>query len=200
MIETANRLVRRTRWAGVILLATLLAGSAGCEDDSYEPKPYKPTPRPTQKLEDSLQPVTTGVGESRAKPYPTANPSPAIVVNGYGFRSENLPAAWLAKTVEQTELVMAANSAWDQLDSEVYGMVPGSGGYTLIRRRNIVTIRVLKATTAEEIGSKVFKGPEPGGFPDKWNFDFSSHTDYLDGEAVSAQTIIDWLRQFVEHP
>jgi hypothetical protein len=192
-----DRISHRMTWGTAAVLAGLLVGLTGCEgssDDSSD----TPAVESTSSIEATLSPVTTGEGDSRATPYPTANPSPSIVVEtgslSYQFRSEDLAPGWLTESVAQTELVIDANISWQEINSASYGYTA-----TLTRRRNVAHIRVLNATTAEEVAVKDFTGKDPGGFPATWTFNSALSTEYLDGEEVADATINDWLRTYIEH-
>jgi hypothetical protein len=107
--------------------------------------------------------------------------------------NSSLPALWQAMNVSQTELVASVSYREVELNRIRY-RVSGGGSVYVMRIRIDTVITLYEAQTGATIDTITFQGVEPVGFPSRLPYG----TQYLFGEKASHETVIDWLKEFVE--
>ena len=159
-----------------------------------------PTPVPTQSLSsmiEALAAVAQGSGvadaaayeKSKAGIHPIVVLAPEDEVEDWNWE---LPTSWQPLYVSQTELVALVKYRDVELNKTRY-KGSGSGWIYVTRVRIDTVVTLFEARTGATVDTKTFTGVEPVGFPPT----LPSGTQYLYGETVPHETVVDWLKPFV---
>lgn len=108
--------------------------------------------------------------------------------------NSSLPASWRPLNISQAELVAVIMYRNVDLNTTRYHVRGESGWIYVTRIRMDVAVILYEARTGATIASTVFTGGEPPSFPPT----LSSSTTALYGTSVPHETMMDWLKPFVE--
>jgi hypothetical protein len=147
---------------------------------------------------ETLKAAAQGSGVAEATAYdpgrsgihPILFVSPADEV--YEWNS-SLPDSWRPLYVSQTELIASISYRSVEINKTRY-KGQGSGWIYVSRIRLDTVVTLYEAQTGVTVDYIVFNGGEPMSFPSTLPYG----TQYLYGDAVAYETVIDWLTSYVE--
>ena len=99
------------------------------------------------------------------------------------------PTGWRPATGEEPQVVACVEEQQDEISTCTY-----TGGSSLVRYQRQLTIELREARTADLLAERTFEGSAPRQCPNSKSADLRSIT----GDAVPLDTILPWLRQYVE--
>jgi hypothetical protein len=214
-----------TRWLWLFILAALLVGcGAPAIPPTQTPFPTQPpptstpipptetpaptdtptptfTPVPTQSLTtiiEAVQSAVQGVGMGEAAAYDHNKPGihPIVIIatsDDLNDWNENLPESWMPLNVGQTELVASISYREIEINKTRY-KGQGSGWIYVMRVRLDTVVTLYEAQTGDVVDTHTFQGADPITFPPSLPYG----TQYLYGDTVAYETVIDWLTSYVE--
>lgn len=159
------------------------------------------TPVPTQSLTTIIEAVKSavqGVGVDEAAAYDHNKPGthPIIIVAPSDEAADwnsSLPKDWNPLNVSQTELVASISYREIVINKTRY-KGQGSGWIYVTRVRLDTVVTLYEAQTGDVVDTHTFQGADPITFPPSLPYG----TQYLYGDKVAYDTVIEWLRPHVE--
>ena len=147
---------------------------------------------------EAFSPLSQGSGVSEAAAYdksksgthPIVILAPEDDVEDWNLE---LPDSWRSVYVGRTELVAVIRYLQVDLNRTRYHAY-GGGTIYVTRARLDTEVKLYEAKTGTLVVEKVFEGTEPVGFPSS----LPSGTQYVFGDKTSYQTVMDWLKEFVD--
>ena len=193
--------------AGVLLCSLLILGGLALQGAAEAPE------RATEQASfDSVGPLKDlcagGAGHATAARYaPGGGPHRLVVfrsnlagssdLTAFYIRTEDFPEAWRAAQLEQAALVACVGANSYVIEECAYTLEGNKPG-TLQRVQLTAGINLYAAQTGELIAQDELPGPEPRACQDQEQFVGDLLTLTVAGDAVSSETIADWLREYVE--
>jgi hypothetical protein len=159
------------------------------------------TPVPTQSLTTIIEAVKSavqgaGVGEAAAYDHNKPGIHPVVIIapsDEVTDWNESLPESWIPLNVGQTELAASISYREVELNKTRY-KGQGSGWIYVTRVRLDTVVTLYEAQTGDVVDTYTFKGADPITFPPSLPYG----TQYLYGDTVAYDTVIEWLRPYVE--
>ena len=147
---------------------------------------------------DAVKPAVQGVGVGETAPYERSKSGvhPIVIIapsDEVAEWNDSLPESWIPRNVSQTELVVSISHREVELNKTRY-KGQGSGWIYVTRVRLDTVVMLYEAQTGDLVDSYTFQGADPVGFPPTLPYG----TQYLYGNTVDYDTVIEWLRQYVE--
>lgn len=161
---------------------------------------FTATAIPTQSLEEiiaAVMPVTQRRGVDKAAEYEPDKPGihPIVIIASREQEewNQNLPAAWVPLHISQTELV--AIITYKEVVVEQARYIGKGTGIVFVKRVRVDTEVVIRdAKTGLDVAFNMFDGGEPPVLPKT----LPLGTQALYGTSVAYETMIEWLRTYVE--
>jgi hypothetical protein len=191
----------------VLLCSGLILGGLALSNAAEDPA------RATQQASfDSVKPLKElcagGAGHAAAANYTPGNGPHRLVVfrsniagstdlSTFYNRSEDYPAGWQATELAQAELVACVHTGSIVVEECVYTLKDGTRA-TLQRVQLTAIVQLYAAHTGELVGRGELPGSAPRACQDKEPFAEGVRTAAVTGEAVTADAIAEWLREYVQ--
>jgi hypothetical protein len=140
--------------------------------------------------------VCNGIQVAEASEYSTQGGIHPVAIlyesTGRSLNTGDYPDGWLPETVNDLQLVACIDDDWQTIETCRY-----EGNNVILRERHRVNIRVLSASSLEEIDQFLFTGGSPSKCDFSEAFDGSGNTKTFKGDEVPVQKIMDRLAQIV---
>lgn len=154
--------------------------------------------QPLTTIIEAVKPAVQGAGVSDAAAYDRGKSGthPVVIVapsDEEADWNESLPESWIPRNVSQTELVVSISYREVELNKTRY-KGQGTGWIYVTRIRLDTVVTLYEAQTGDVVDTYTFKGADPVGFPPSLPYG----TQYLYGTTVDYDTVIEWLRPYVE--